>query len=127
MFDGKTTAETTTKTQSWDLNLIFSVLADPVRRGIITSLARKGPQTALDFAPVVTNRRQLIVPLNRIVKNLGTLRDAGLVIVTPHPTDGRKQVYGLNPNIVVTKTETTCGLEFGTWFVRFATNEVVKR
>ena len=119
MFDGKTTAETTSKTQVWDLDLVFSVLSDPVRRGIIVSLAQKGPQTASDLAPVGKSRGHSRVNLNRIVKALANMRESGLIVVLPHPTDGRKQLYALAPGIVVAKTETGCSLEFGTCFVRF--------
>jgi hypothetical protein len=115
--------ESTTKTQVWDQDFIFSILSDPIRRGIIVTLAQKGPQTASAFAPVGRNRMASMVCLNRIVKTLSKMRDSGLVVVLPHPTDGRKQLYAITPGIIVTKTEKNCSLEFGTCFVRFGVSE----
>ena len=113
MSDDKKTLATAANIQPWDLNLIFSVLADPVRRGTILSLARNGPQTAAALLPAGLSARGVMVRLNRVVKSLTNLREAGLVVVIPNPTDGRKQLYSLAPGISVTKTETGCHLDLG--------------
>ncbi|MDB6028857.1 MAG: hypothetical protein JWM68_5080 [Verrucomicrobiales bacterium] len=118
MSDGKTTLETTINLPPWNQDLIFSVLSDPIRRAIIVSLARKGPQTAAALAPAGPGGNFMMVRLNRVVKTLAALREAGLVVIIPNPGDGRKQMYSLAPGMTVTKTETGCLLDFSFGLLR---------
>lgn len=52
---------------------VFAALADPVRRGILQSVAQDGPLTATALA------RDLPISRQAVAKHLGLLRDAGLV------------------------------------------------
>ncbi|GEM_PF-520634 len=61
---------------------VFTALADPTRRDILTELARRGPATATDLAMVLPISRQAIA------KHLGLLSEAGLV--RPQPGERRR-------------------------------------
>lgn len=65
--------------------VVFAALADPNRRGILTSLAEYGPSTATDLAARLGITRQ------GIAKHLGLLAEAGLV--TSDAGLGRRVVY----------------------------------
>jgi DNA-binding transcriptional ArsR family regulator len=69
---------------------VFSALADPMRRTLLTNLAENGPKTASrlarDYPKLITRQG--------IRKHLGVLAAAGLVSVEQH---GRDKQYGLTP------------------------------
>lgn len=68
-------------------DLVWKALADPTRRAILDRL-RDGPRTTSDLADGVADRSRFAV-----MKHLGVLRDAGLVVVRPH---GRERWHHLN-------------------------------
>lgn len=53
---------------------VFAALADPTRRRILDQLSSEGPLTATELAPGYPMSRQAVV------KHLGALREAGLLV-----------------------------------------------
>jgi DNA-binding transcriptional ArsR family regulator len=70
--------------------LVFTALADPMRRDLLTNLAAHGPKTATRLAQDYPRR----ITRQGIRKHLTVLRAAGLVTVEQH---GRDKAYGLMP------------------------------
>jgi len=56
---------------------VFAALAEPTRRGILSTLAARGPMTATDLAGLLPISRQAIT------KHLELLAAAGLVLAEP--------------------------------------------
>ncbi|MDB6024772.1 MAG: hypothetical protein JWM68_995 [Verrucomicrobiales bacterium] len=90
----------------WDQNEIYLMLSDPMRRGMLLSMARKGPNTATVLAGGGVKRT------DSALKHLVCLRAAGLVITKPNPNDGRRLLYALSPAVSVTLTETGAVIDF---------------
>jgi DNA-binding transcriptional ArsR family regulator len=67
---------------------VFTALADPTRRAILSTLAAQGPATATDLADRLPITRQAIA------KHLVLLTDASLVI--PEPGERRRVRYRLH-------------------------------
>ena len=67
---------------------VFTALADPTRRAILSALAARGPATATDLADRLPITRQAIA------KHLVLLTDASLVI--PEPGERRRVRYRLH-------------------------------
>jgi DNA-binding transcriptional ArsR family regulator len=67
---------------------IFTALADPLRRDLVTNLAENSPRTATQLAAEYPITRQ------GILKHLHILEDAGLVAVRQQ---GREKRYTLTP------------------------------
>jgi DNA-binding transcriptional ArsR family regulator len=67
---------------------IFTALADPVRRDLVTNLAENSPRTATQLAAEYPITRQ------GILKHLHILEDVGLVAVHQQ---GREKRYTLTP------------------------------
>ena len=67
---------------------VFTALADPTRRRLLTSLARHSPRTATQLATQAEITRQ------GILKHLQVLQGAGLVAVRQK---GREKQYFLTP------------------------------
>jgi DNA-binding transcriptional ArsR family regulator len=67
---------------------VFTALADPTRRAILSTLAAQGPATATDLADRLPITRQAIA------KHLVLLSDASLVI--PDPGERRRVRYRLH-------------------------------
>ena len=70
------------------LDAVFSALADPTRRGLVSRLVREGPHTATDLA------RNLPMTRQAVVHHLQALGEAGLV--DAH-RDGREVRYRATP------------------------------
>ena len=66
---------------------VFTALADPTRRTILTALATHGPSTVTELAARLPITRQAIA------KHLALMTDAGLV--TPEPGERRRVRYRL--------------------------------
>jgi DNA-binding transcriptional ArsR family regulator len=67
---------------------VFTALADPTRRQLLTTLAEYSPKTATQLAETYPISRQ------GILKHLDILKDAGLVTVYQK---GREKRYSLTP------------------------------
>jgi DNA-binding transcriptional ArsR family regulator len=67
---------------------VFTALADPLRRDLVTNLAENSPRTATQLAAEYPITRQ------GILKHLHILEDAGLVAVRQQ---GREKRYTLTP------------------------------
>lgn len=68
---------------------IFTALADPTRRQLLTTLAENSPKTATQLAEVFPITRQ------GVLKHLDILEEAGLVQIQPI---GREKRYSLTPD-----------------------------
>lgn len=73
-----------------DLDLTFSALADPTRRGVV-DLLRGGPRRAGEIAEAMDMSRPAMS------RHLRVLRTHGLVEETPDARDARARVYNLCP------------------------------
>jgi DNA-binding transcriptional ArsR family regulator len=96
----------------WNPDVVFAVLADPVRRRLFQCLAHGKPLRALDLALNVGRR------LDAALKHLVFLRKAGWITMAPDPVDARRQLYSLAPFVVVTRTEKGCEIDFGCCVLR---------
>ena len=92
---------------AWNEDLVFAVLADPVRRKLLATLALNGGQPASGLMSVAGRR------LDATLKQLVSMREAGLLVTTPDPQDGRRMLYSLAPAVPVKKTEAGVELDFG--------------
>jgi len=70
------------------LDAVFSALADPTRRGLVTRLSRQGPSTATTLA------RELPMTRQAVVHHLQALGEAGLVDAS---REGREVRYRATP------------------------------
>ena len=100
-------------TASWDPELIFPTLGDPVRRRLLFALARGGAHPA-SVLKIEAHRR-----LDATLKHLVAMRRAGLLVVKPDPVDGRRMLYSLAPSMPLTKTEGWTVIDFGFCLLRF--------
>jgi DNA-binding transcriptional ArsR family regulator len=91
---------------------VFAMLADPVRRRLIETLAAGIPRRASSLAPGVSRR------LDAALKHLTALRDAGLLVTQDDPQDRRRQLYSLSPNITVRPTQSGQEIDFGCCVLR---------
>jgi DNA-binding transcriptional ArsR family regulator len=91
---------------------VFAMLADPVRRRLIETLAAGIPTRASSLAAGVGRR------LDAALKHLTALRDAGLVVTQDDPRDRRRQLYSLSPNVTVGPTEGGQEIDFGCCVLR---------
>jgi DNA-binding transcriptional ArsR family regulator len=66
------------------LDVVFTALGDPTRRGLVARLVRDGPNTATEMA------RDLPMTRQAVVHHLQALAEAGLVATT---RDGREVLY----------------------------------
>jgi DNA-binding transcriptional ArsR family regulator len=98
----------------WNPDLIFAVLADPVRRNLLRSLAHSGGKPASVLRGASARR------LDATLKHLVAMRAAGLLVTAPDPVDGRRQLYSLAPTVPLVKTpEGGAVLDFGFVAVRW--------
>ena len=65
-------------------NMIFTALADPMRRQLLVNLAENSPKTATQLA-----REYPTITRQGILKHLNVLKEAGLVSVTQQGRDKR--------------------------------------
>jgi len=92
---------------SWDADVIFPLLADPVRRRLLLAVARGGGQPA-SVLKDAANRR-----LDATLKHLTALRAAGLLVTRPDKQDGRRMLYGLAPGVPLVMAPEGAVLDFG--------------
>jgi DNA-binding transcriptional ArsR family regulator len=92
----------------WNEDLIFSLLADPVRRRLLLNLARCGVGQAASQLNGGVGRR-----LDATLKHLTALRNAGLLVTQPDKVDARRMLYSLSPAVPLVKTETGSVIDFG--------------
>ena len=93
-------------------DVVFAMLADPVRRQLLETLAAGIPRGASSLAPGVSRR------LDAALKHLTALRDASLVVTQDDPRDRRRQLYSLSPDITVRPTERGQEIDFGCCVLR---------
>ncbi|MGH9102450.1 MAG: ArsR/SmtB family transcription factor [Acidimicrobiales bacterium] len=69
-------------------DVVFAALADPTRRRLLEQLSAEGPRSATELAPGYPISRQAVV------KHLGSLASAGLVVAE---RDGRDVRFRVRP------------------------------
>lgn len=95
-------------------DLIFALLADPVRRRLLELLSDGHPHTATSCARHVQRR------LDAALKHLIALREARVITTRPDPEDSRRQLYTLAEHIPVRKSESgQVEMDFGCCLLRF--------
>jgi len=94
-------------------DLIFALLADPVRRRLLELLADGNPHTATSCARHVRRR------LDAALKHLIALREAHVITTRPDPVDSRRQLYTLAEHIPVQKSDAgPVEMDFGCCLLR---------
>ena len=98
--------------QFWKPDEVFSILAEPARRRLLCMIAsgQSLPATGLQGASRLR--------LDATLKHLVALKKAGMVTTAPDPSDGRRMLYGLSPNMSVVTTAEGRALDFGCCLVR---------
>ena len=100
-----------------DEELTYLVLSSQARRKLLVGLAVGGPQTgaALKHLGRGGGYKGKTHYLDSTLKNLKLMVESGVVVAYDDPKDGRRTLYGLSPNIKVTRNgdEVLCDLGFG--------------
>jgi len=86
---------------------IFTALADPARRKVLTALSN-GAALAATSLQGSTGLR-----LDATLKHLKALRDAGFLAIAPDQQDKRRMLYSLAPSLSVVRTDTGTAIDFG--------------
>ncbi|HEY6168788.1 MAG TPA: hypothetical protein VI454_12165 [Verrucomicrobiae bacterium] len=98
----------------WNPDSIFAVLADPLRRSLLQSLAHTGGKPASVLRGASSRR------LDATLKHLATMCEAGLLVTAPDPVDGRRMLYSFAPSVpLVRSPEGGVMLDFGFVAVRW--------
>ena len=98
----------------WNQDLVFAALGHRQRRRLLFSLAIHGPRAGVDLKGAVHRR------LDTTLKQLALMRRAGLVVMEPDPTDGRRFRYALASNVPLQDTPEGKVMDFGFCVVRLS-------
>jgi hypothetical protein len=112
MADDVQPAAPATNVPQWDADFIFVALSDPVRRGLLLTLAHGGAFPASHLKNGAGRR------LDATLKHLVSMRKAGLLVMQPDPADGRRMLYSLSSSVPVTMTESGAVIDFGFLLLR---------
>lgn len=93
-------------------DVVFASLGDPTRRRILEALSDGQPRRARALGGASGKR------FDATLKHLITLRDSGLIVATPDPTDNRRQLYTLAPSVKVEVSPAGRTMDFGYCLVR---------
>ncbi len=96
----------------FDADVIFPIVADPIRRQLLETLAAGKPLAASQIAPGASRR------LDAVLKHLAALKAAGLILVNSDPVDRRRQLYSLSPAVTVRSVGGRRELDFGCCVMR---------
>ena len=96
----------------WKPDVIFSMICDPVRRRLLLRLAGGPPLSASQLSAGAGRRP------DAVLKHLTTLRDARFLTTMPDPSDKRRTLYALAPDVPVAKTERGIEMDFGCCVLR---------
>jgi DNA-binding transcriptional ArsR family regulator len=92
---------------------VFAALGEPTRRRLLLALSDGVPRRATDLTKTAGKR------FDATLKHLIALRNAGLIVANPDPTDSRRQLYSLAPSVRVAQTPEGKTMDFGYCVVRF--------
>lgn len=93
----------------WNPDPIFSVLHHPERRRLLSLMAAN--DRAYSAYDLCTNKFKR---LDLTLKHLAMMCEAGLLVSSPDPKDGRRSLYSLAPSVPVQKTpEGGKAMDFG--------------
>ncbi|MEK0451950.1 MAG: Helix-turn-helix domain [Verrucomicrobiota bacterium] len=93
---------------------VFAVLGDPTRRRLLVAMADRTPRRATTLKAAAGKK------FDATLKHIIALRDAGFITAQPDPTDKRRQLYTLSPNIKIADTPEGRTMDFGYCVVRVA-------
>lgn len=93
---------------------VFAVLADPARRRLLVALSDGKARRATGLMSTTGKK------FDATLKHIIALRDAGFINAQPDPTDKRRQLYTLSPNIKIADTPEGRTMDFGYCVVRVA-------
>lgn len=112
MDDPKPLPFVTMTTQIIPADTVMAAVCDPTRRRILVALADGTPRRCSALQSVTGKR------FDATLKHVIALRDAGLIVGVPDPTDGRRQIYSLSPALKVGDTPLGRMLDFGYGLLR---------
>ena len=93
---------------------VFAALGDPTRRRLLVAMADRVPRRATVLKGAAGKK------FDATLKHLVALREAGFIIAQVDPTDNRRQLYTLSPDIKITDTPEGRTMDFGYCVVRVA-------
>src|SRR5437868_4388860 len=99
MPDSAITPPSETPQFTWNTEVVFAMLAEKPRRGLLAVLARGGGQAATLLTGNSGKR------LDATLKHLTALKKFGMVTAKPDTKDRRRTLYGLSPNVTVVRSE----------------------
>ncbi len=95
-----------------DADTVFAALGDKTRRRLLLAMSDRMPRRALALTGTAGKR------FDATLKHLIALRNAGLIVANPDPTDSRRQLYSLAPSVKVTDSPEGKTMDFGYCVVR---------
>ena len=95
-----------------DADTVFAALGDRTRRRLLLVMCDRQPRRAKAFTGMAGKR------FEATLKHLIALRNAGLIVANPDPTDSRRQLYSLAPSVKVTDSPEGKTMDFGCCVVR---------
>ena len=96
-----------------DADTVFAALGDRTRRRLLLAMSDGQPRRCTALTSSSGKR------FDATLKHLIALRNAGLIVASPDPTDSRRQLYTLAPSVKVAGTPEGRTMDFGYCFVRF--------
>ena len=100
----------------FDEDAVFSALAGRARLRLLASLAKDGPQTAIQLETTGRGtrvRKDRGRHVDSTLKNLKLMVHAGIVVEQENSLDGRRTLYALSPAVKVTATGDATDFDFG--------------
>src|SRR5687767_11061332 len=94
-------------TATWQIDVIFKLFADPVRRKLLLTLARQPWQTPSEL------KDKAECTLDAVIKRLDSMRSEGFVVLKSDNVDKRRRLCSLASAVSVTTTEKGKVLDFG--------------
>ena len=95
-----------------DADTVFAALGDKTRRRLLLALSDGQPRRCTTLTGTAGKR------FDATLKHLIALRNAGLIVANPDPTDSRRQLYSLAPSVKVAQTPEGRTMDFGYCVVR---------
>lgn len=95
-----------------DADTVFAALGDRTRRRLLVAMSDGRPRRAMALTGTAGKR------FDATLKHLIALRNAGLIVANPDPTDSRRQLYTLAPCVKVAETPEGKTMDFGYCVVR---------
>ena len=112
MADDNSPLSSTQNAHQWDPDVVFWLLGDPLRRQLFFTLGRSGLKSGSELKTSAARN------LGATLKHLALMCEAGFIVKTANPKDGRQPLYGLAPLVPLKKTESGSVIDFGFCLLR---------